>query len=62
MPGLYEAIQNKALRTGPAMWSELKHWLLTLIFNLVKINSVYSAIHEEGSHNQEDMEVERKIK
>ena len=61
MPGFYEAIQNKALRTGPAMGSELKHCLLTLIFNLVKINSAYSAIVEEGSHNQ-DVAVERKIK
>lgn len=31
--------------------------LLTLIFNLVKLNFAHSAIGEEGSHNQEDMAV-----
>lgn len=36
--------------------------LLTLIFNLVKLNSVYSAIDKEGSPHQEDMALLRTIK
>lgn len=55
-------IQIKALRTDPGIWSELKCWLLTLIFNIVKLNSAYSTTDEEGSHNQEDMTEQRKIK
>lgn len=30
-------IQDKVLRIGPTIWSELKYWLVTSMFNLVKL-------------------------
>ena len=35
-------VQKKALRTQPGIWSELRYWLLTLIFTQVELNSVIS--------------------
>lgn len=46
---------------SPGIDSELKFWLLTLIFNLLKLNSAYSAIEKEGSYNQENMALQRKM-
>lgn len=59
---VYEVTQNKALRAGPGIPSELTYWLVTLMFNLVELNSANSAIDKEDSHNQEDMAIQRKRK